>query len=494
MSKLYVFGIGGTGARVIKSLIHLLASGVKMEKNITTVVPILIDPDNGNGDLTRTMRLLSLYKELQTKVDRNKGFFSTSIQTLNDLTNAGVTINNQFKMLDVNAAQNQKFRSFIGHGSLSKESQSLMELLFSEDNLNADMSVGFKGNPNIGSIVLNQFKNSPEYKVFTSSFSQGDSIFVISSIFGGTGAAGFPLLLRNLRKVDPNIPGSDNVASAPIGALSMMPYFKVNEPDDSNKKTIDSGTFMGKAKAALSHYSTSIFQNNEIDAFYTLGEDAGNFYEHNDGQASQRNNAHFLELAAATSIIDFTLTKNQLPRSNDLQRHTHFREFGIKEDTRNLNFKTLGDSFRNTIMTPLSQFYLMSLFNKNVKMRPDYFAKSPWYIHLNPVYSNDGLHEKYLKEFETHFIEWFDEMKNNDVSFHPFKESPNYNALLNFINEYDSKGGILNSFLNNKDHGDKFQKTLNTSHKKFQSSNDLGKDFLILFEEATEKQIASVIK
>ena len=37
MSKLYVFGIGGTGSRVLKSLTMLLASGVKCKAD--TIVP-----------------------------------------------------------------------------------------------------------------------------------------------------------------------------------------------------------------------------------------------------------------------------------------------------------------------------------------------------------------------------------------------------------------------------------------------------------------------
>jgi len=44
MSKLYIFGIGGTGARVLKSLTMLLASGV--ECGVDTIVPIIIDRDN----------------------------------------------------------------------------------------------------------------------------------------------------------------------------------------------------------------------------------------------------------------------------------------------------------------------------------------------------------------------------------------------------------------------------------------------------------------
>ena len=53
MSKLYVFGIGGTGSRVIKSLTMLLASGVRMKSD--AIVPIIIDPDVAAADLTRTL-------------------------------------------------------------------------------------------------------------------------------------------------------------------------------------------------------------------------------------------------------------------------------------------------------------------------------------------------------------------------------------------------------------------------------------------------------
>lgn len=64
------------------------------------------------------------------------------------------------------------------------------------------MQEGFKGNPNMGSIVLNDFcdPNNNVLANLLSGFSDGDKIFIISSIFGGTGAAGFPLLLKTFRQ------------------------------------------------------------------------------------------------------------------------------------------------------------------------------------------------------------------------------------------------------------------------------------------------------
>ena len=48
--KLYIFGIGGTGSRVIKALTMLFAAGCKLGNDFDTVVQIIIDPDTGNGD------------------------------------------------------------------------------------------------------------------------------------------------------------------------------------------------------------------------------------------------------------------------------------------------------------------------------------------------------------------------------------------------------------------------------------------------------------
>ena len=63
MSKLYVFGIGGTGSRVLKSLVMLLASGVECKMDI---VPVIIDPDDSAADMTRTVELMKKYKAIRS--------------------------------------------------------------------------------------------------------------------------------------------------------------------------------------------------------------------------------------------------------------------------------------------------------------------------------------------------------------------------------------------------------------------------------------------
>ena len=86
MSKLYIFGIGGTGSRVLRSLTMMLASGVKLGQGVDKVVPIIIDPDNSNADLTRAVELMNSYSEVRKQLKFVEGaksmFFKTEIEKI----------------------------------------------------------------------------------------------------------------------------------------------------------------------------------------------------------------------------------------------------------------------------------------------------------------------------------------------------------------------------------------------------------------------------
>lgn len=212
MAKLYVFGIGGTGSRVLRSFTMLLAAGVSIDKDgnnpITEVIPVIIDPDRQNGDLTRTVSLMNDYKNIHknlkfTKESKNR-FFKTEISSV--LQN--------FTLL-IKDTDDKKFKDFMDYSMLSKENKSLVDMLFSERNLDSSMDVGFKGNPNIGSVVLNQVPMSDDFTTVMNNFQNGDKIFIISSVFGGTGASGFPLLLKTLR-TNRTMPNFANINNAII--------------------------------------------------------------------------------------------------------------------------------------------------------------------------------------------------------------------------------------------------------------------------------------
>lgn len=395
MAKLYIFGIGGTGSRVLRSLTMLMASGIRMDVN--EIVPIIIDPDVANADLTRTVTLMNNYSVLRSKLHFGDGnvnqFFRIELnKTLSNYS------------LHIKDTDSKSFQEFIDYASMSKENKALTKMLFSEKNLQSSMDVGFRGNPNIGSVVLNQIVDSEDFVNFANSFQSGDKIFIISSIFGGTGASGFPLLLKTLR-IGKSFPNFSIINQANIGALTVLPYFKLN-PD--NKSEIDSSTFISKTKSALAYYEDDIVKNGSINSLYYLADDIGNTYKNCEGGASQSNDAHLIEFLGATAIIDFV---------NNIQQGTTNKELGIKDISNSVSFDSFYDRMRNLLYSPLVQFTMMSncLLDKS-----DYFTSSTFAANrfFGDLY-NDAFYFD-LKSFCQKYRDWLVEMKRNKRSLDLF--------------------------------------------------------------------------
>ena len=427
MSKLYVFGIGGTGSRVIRALTMLLASGV--DCGDYTIVPIIIDPDQSAADLTRTVELMKRYVAVRQKLDFSEGtknkFFKTEILKQVD----------GFRLpLNSNTAD-KKFKDYIQLGAMSTANQALMRMLFSENNLESDMVVGFKGNPNIGSVVLNQFQDSKEFKEFATGFQQGDKIFIISSIFGGTGASGFPLLLKTLRH-DNDIPNNGVINNSIIGAVSVLPYFGV-QPSDTSE--IDSTTFVSKTKSALSYYERNISDTNDINYLYYLADDVHNTYENHEGGITQRNKAHMIELWAALAAIDFA--KNSVNQKPALHK-----EFGTATMNEPLTFADLGSATKELIASPLSQMALFARFMDS--HCAESCEKQPWAKdHKLQSKFMDGDFVKNLlfvqSDGNTGFMNWLEEMESNNRSFAPFNW--NNNDPISIIRGFEVKYPFINT-------------------------------------------------
>jgi len=428
MPKLFIFGIGGTGARVIKSLTMLLASGVKT--NFTQIVPIIIDPDRAGGDLNRTVKLLGDYQKIHNElVDfPHNNFFGTPILTLSEaVARKGGTSNviDGFRF-ELNGVQDDRFRNFIDYDSLDPNNKWFTSLLFSEKNLDASLDVGFKGHPNIGSVVMNQFTRSEAFGAFASNFDKDDRIFIISSIFGGTGAAGFPLLLKNIREGVVNGQFYDFLKNAVIGAITVLPYFKVAKDDTSE---IDSLGFISKTKAALHYYAKNVTGNSSVNALYYIGDLVSNEYTNIEGGMDQRNDAHFIELASALAIVDFAnIDPNFVSTANGKANNPVYKEFGVASNTDRLNFKDLYDETVALIRGDLTAFFYFNLFCINAL--PNQLAHPYASAYTNKFDRNfmGQTFYKTLSEFNKSFRVWLGEMHRNKVSFAPFNIQPETNV------------------------------------------------------------------
>jgi hypothetical protein len=442
MARLYIFAIGGTGSRVLKSLTMLLASGVKpnSDKNFE-IVPIIIDPHKSNEDLKRTERLLRNYQTIANEAGLDNGFFSTKITTLDRLTTSQNRLSGSFTF-NLQEVGGRKFSEYIGFNQLDEPNKALADILFSGKSINkrheevnlvdVEMDIGFVGNPNIGSIVLNQVKDSQEFKDFASNFNEDDRVFIISSIFGGTGAAGFPTILKNIRDAmnNPNIDGKGFLQDAKIGAITALPYFNIEKDDDS---PIQKSDFIAKTKAALYYYKDNVTGNNSINSLYYIADNySGKPYKNDPGDNGQKNDAHFVEMASALAIIDFLETPDRdLETSEGKALKPIYKEFGIRKDVSDIKFSDLEDYTERKIALRLSQFVLFRRYLREHLISA--IEKEAWSNdtpEINKKFVDDTFYRTNLTEFLNSFTDWLKEMAENKRGFSPFNLESSIEALI----------------------------------------------------------------
>ena len=327
--KLFIFAIGGTGERVLRSLTMLLAAGVKTFNNYD-IYPIIVDYDEENGDKIRTVEVLKNYALAhdaayakhaannnlqggqQTK-DSAGAFFAAQLRSLPGLENYVFP----FKP----ATPHEKFKEFIGFDLFAGDllgTESFLTSLYDKSNradteLNLDMTVGFKGNPNIGSVVFNTIGDTDQFNRFRALYNpkSGDKVVVVGSLFGGTGASGIPEIVKVINAKCTKPEPKDNTNH--IATLQILPYFA---PIEQAQGAIKATRFNSKTKAALHYYEDSQL-NALIDCKYFVGDFYPTVLPYCDGGKEQLNNANLVELIAAMMIEHFVSDRTVKDKVNN---------------------------------------------------------------------------------------------------------------------------------------------------------------------------------
>lgn len=399
MKKVFVFCIGGTGIRVMKSIAMLMAGG--MSTNGYAVVPIIVDPHIDLEEKKNLQTLIGYYEDIRKKSIQNgqstlnglDGFFNSEMVTLPELSN-------QTNDKQQNVGSCEKFSSYIDLSKLGVNDVNnyFVETLFSTKNLNSPLSVGFKGNPNVGTVVLgNIIESASWFEDFERHCEKGDRVFIISSIFGGTGASGFPLLEKKIKNAD----DKPAVKNALVGAVTVMPYYALKDPT-SNNSDIDSANFYTKTKAALAYYDGKI----RSDYLYYIGEQSLRQTYEND-EKKQDDKANFIELIAASSLFDF-LTREKPDCQQFLSR-------AIADDKDSMDIESLGSGYSDIVKSVADYMLLRHL----VMHLPDekYF----------PLKITRGFNDAFYKDspfqalckFTDIYYKWYSELAQNKRAFAP---------------------------------------------------------------------------
>ena len=436
MKKVFVFCIGGTGIRVMKSITMLMAGG--MNTNGYTVVPIILDPHLDLEEKKNLHSLIDNYKDIYEKSINNgssvlnhlDGFFNSEIRTINEL-------NNQTNDTQQIAGSKEKFRSYIELANLGANDLNnyLVETMFSTKNLNNPLSVGFKGNPNVGTVVLGEIIEGADwFRTFKQHCEKDDRVFIISSIFGGTGASGYPLVEKKIRLAE-NEPAVKNVV---MGAVTVLPYYGLKDPAATGSD-IDSANFYTKTKAALAYYDGTV----KSDYLYYVGERSLKQVYDND-EKKQDDKANFIELVAASALFDF-LKRGKPDNTQYLTR-------AIESGEESLDIISLGKGYKDIVKSVADYMLLRNIVNTLPSEK--FFPLSKNRGFDSDFYKNPEF--KALTRFTERYFNWYSELSQNKRAFAP----------LHYDNKKQMGGWIKHIELGAKDESYYLLKMIQASNKK----------------------------
>jgi hypothetical protein len=181
----------------------------------------------------------------------------------------------------------------------------MFDCLFPPEEQQADLEVGFRGRPPIGSAVMSRISLEQEAQTgqwqqmlndIESAAGSGDPpvIHLFGSVFGGTGASGVPTLGQLLK----NWLRSRNLSSVSVHASLLLPYFDFEGQGGSETGVhAEARNFQLNTDAALQYLRTS--GEACFDSVYLVGSDIKARFDFSIGGTSQSNAAHLVELFAA---------------------------------------------------------------------------------------------------------------------------------------------------------------------------------------------------
>lgn len=275
MSNVNLFlGIGGTGSKAVENFIHVCFSGL----GPSNVWLGMVDQDSANGNVAKTKATLDHYIELRNELKtKGKNFFSDEVGLLK--TKITYTQNNYcWCPLE---GTNPSLHELFSYDLMNEKLQDIADVLYDpNEEFQLPLDEGFRARPSIGAAaMLSRIQqNNPFWKdVFEAieSAKSGNSvkIFLSSSIFGGTGAAGFPSIARVIRRMAEQEGLSQNIQ---IGGCLMLPYFSFPKPPEEEEGLVGySDSFIEQSKGALDYYHRifGVEEKHIFNQLYVMGWD-----------------------------------------------------------------------------------------------------------------------------------------------------------------------------------------------------------------------------
>ena len=221
----------------------------------------------------------------------------------------------------------------------------------------------------------NQLKSYVQ-KLIQASQNGGTKVFILGSVFGGTGASSIPIIPQAISKAAEIISnGAANILNnAYFGSTLLTAYFNFKTPTGTeleNQKIIaTSDKFALNSQVAMMFYNDDATVKSTYQKFYMLGTSGIDWNpmakkeqtETITGGASQRNDSHYIELLAACAALHFLkIPENELKN----QKQTYNTEYLYRaiNDNGKLEFRDfVGQELEQEFAKKLGLFTAFSIF------------------------------------------------------------------------------------------------------------------------------------
>ena len=243
--QFFVLGIGGTGMRCIESLIHLCAMGMFDE---TEIHLLALDTDKNNGNFSRLKEVKEAYTlakglDAANRVSHKDTFFSANIK---------------YYEFSPNYGEKSTFKAVFNYGDIQynhREETDLADLMLSDKVEDFNLRHGYRAQTHLGSMMMYhsiieaaKSRANSDIKLFLNELIKASQngnprVFILGSVFGGTGASSIPIIPQAISKAAEIMSnGAANVLkSAYFGATLLTAYFSFRTPSGSeldNQKVI----------------------------------------------------------------------------------------------------------------------------------------------------------------------------------------------------------------------------------------------------------------
>ncbi len=337
----FCYCVGGTGARVAEAAAHLCAMNMITgdDKDITFFI---VDKDQSCGGTEKAKSMLEAITNLADvdsdgnnknalkrsnafPRDQQKYYFCRSSLKFSEdwnFTKAMGTLINEER----GGKNATNLKSMITEDNLSdRDDQIILNAFYSKEEQEQENEGGFYGHPSVGALTFKYMSKKgkwateksrcdiaqPVTDYLNKNASSVANVFIIGSVFGGTGASVFPNLAAQIRNsVDKKI--TDSSEKLVISGVLLLPYFGVHNEKVEDAK-IDSNEFYSKTIVALEQYGrdknmmrTEDNEKGYFDSLYICGQQPLHYTgDYAECGSNQKNHFDLVDVVAARAMVEF---------------------------------------------------------------------------------------------------------------------------------------------------------------------------------------------